>query len=97
MQWWVPVTVAIIGGPLMWFLARFDRNNTKQHSSNMHVLQRIEGKVDNVEAKLSKVDDRLNSHIDWHQHRIRPPWWGGLNGRNVRGNSTGSGEEKAAV
>jgi hypothetical protein len=57
--YWVPIVVAIIGGPLMWFLARFDRRNTQQHGANMKVLERIEGKVD-------KVDDRINSHITWH-------------------------------
>lgn len=56
---WVPVIVAIIGGPLMWFLARFDRRNTQQHGANMKVLERIESKVD-------KVDDRINGHIEWH-------------------------------
>jgi hypothetical protein len=57
--YWVPIVVAIIGGPLMWFLARFDRRNSQQHGANMKVLERIEGKVD-------KVDDRINSHITWH-------------------------------
>jgi len=56
---WVPVIVAIIGGPLMWFLARFDKRNTQQHGANMKVLERIESKVD-------KVDDRINGHIEWH-------------------------------
>lgn len=56
---WVPVIVAVIGGPLMWLLSRFDRRNTQQHNANMKVLTRIESKVD-------KVDERLDSHIDWH-------------------------------
>ena len=56
---WVPVIVALIGGPVMWFLARFDKRNTEQHGANMQVLTRIETKVD-------KVDERLDSHIDWH-------------------------------
>lgn len=56
---WVPVIVALIGGPVMWFLSRFDKRNTDQHNANMHVLTRIEHKVD-------KVDERLDSHIDWH-------------------------------
>jgi hypothetical protein len=56
---WVPIIVAVIGGPLMWFLARFDKRNTQQHGANMEVLHRIETKVD-------KVDDRVHSHITWH-------------------------------
>jgi hypothetical protein len=64
MAWWVPISVAVIGGPVMWFLARFDRRNTEQHSSNMHVLNRIESKVD-------KIDERVDNHIHWHLHGHR--------------------------
>jgi hypothetical protein len=55
----VPIAVAVIGGPIMWLLHRFDRRNTEQHGANMKVLERIESKVE-------KVDDRLSDHIDWH-------------------------------
>lgn len=96
MQWWVAIIVALIGGPLMWFLARFDANNTKQHNANMNVLQRIEGKVDNVETKLGKVDDRLNSHIDWHQLGTKP-MLGGRNGRNAQGDPVGIKSRKRTV
>lgn len=56
---WVPVAVALIGGPVMWFLTRFDKRNTDQHAENQKVLTRIE-------SKIEKVDDRLNDHITWH-------------------------------
>ena len=56
---WVPIAVALIGGPVMWFLSRFDRRNTDQHAENQKVLNRIESKID-------KVDDRLHDHITWH-------------------------------
>lgn len=56
------MVVAVIGGPLMWFLAKFDKRNTEQHGANMKVLERIEVKVD-------KLDDRLDGHIDWHSHK----------------------------
>lgn len=57
----VPIAVALIGGPVMWFLHRLDRRNTHQHDGNMGVLKRIEGKVD-------KLDDRFHHHISWHAH-----------------------------
>ena len=57
--WFVPIAVAIVGGPLMWLLSRFDKRNTEQHGANMKVLERIESKVD-------RVDERLSDHIDWH-------------------------------
>lgn len=59
MYWWVPIVVAVIGGPLMWGLAKFDRRNTQQHAENQKVLLRIEGKVDHI-------DTRLDDHIDYH-------------------------------
>jgi hypothetical protein len=59
MYWWVPIVVALIGGPLMWGLSRFDKRNTKQHAENQEVLLRIEGKVDHI-------DNRLDEHIDYH-------------------------------
>lgn len=61
-MWVTPVVVALIGGPLMWLLKRFDNRNTKQHAQNQDVLLRIEGKID-------KVDERLDEHISWHLTR----------------------------
>lgn len=55
----VPLAVALIGGPMMWLLHRFDRRNTEQHGENLKVLHRIENKVE-------KVDNRLTDHIEWH-------------------------------
>jgi len=57
----VPIAVALIGGPLMWLLRRFDKRNTAQHEGNMSVLTRIEHKMD-------KLDDRIHHHISWHAH-----------------------------
>lgn len=59
MAWWVPIAVAVIGGPLMWGLSRFDKRNTEQHAQNQEVLLRIEGKVD-------KIDGRMDEHIEYH-------------------------------
>lgn len=55
----VPVIVALIGGPIMFMLNRFDKRNTSQHEGNMGVLHRIEGKVD-------RLDERIDGHLDWH-------------------------------
>lgn len=58
----VPVIVALIAGPMMWMLRRFDQRNTEQHAANMDVLHDIHGKVD-------RIDSRLDSHIEWHAHK----------------------------
>jgi len=54
-----PVLVALIGGPVMFFLHRFDRRNTSQHDNNMGVLTNIEKKVD-------RLDERMDDHFEWH-------------------------------
>ena len=51
--------VAVIGGPVMVLLRRFDRRNTEQHGANMGVLERIESKVE-------RLDERMDNHLDWH-------------------------------
>lgn len=58
-EMWVPIVVALITGPLVVILAKFDKRNTAQHGANMEVLQ-------NIEVKIDKIDDRLDGHIDWH-------------------------------
>jgi hypothetical protein len=67
----VPITVALIGGPLMWLLRRADRNNTEQHDRNMDALQKIGESVDKVGAKVDRLDERLDDHVAWHAHRDR--------------------------
>jgi len=53
----VPILVACIGGPVMWFLTRFDKRN----GENQRVLNRIEDKIE-------KIDGRIDDHITWHAH-----------------------------
>lgn len=57
----MPILVALIGGPVMWFLSRFDRRNTEQHGENQKVLNRIEKKIEHL-------DGRVTDHITWHAH-----------------------------
>lgn len=63
---YVPIIVALIGGPVMWFLHRFDKRNTAQHGQNMEVLSRVENKVDRVDGKV----DRLDQKVDVLDHRV---------------------------
>ena len=57
---WVPVVVALIGGPLMWALHSFDKRNTEQHGQNMAVLNRVEGKVDRMDGKVDRLDEKVD-------------------------------------
>ena len=56
---WVPIVVAMIGGPLMWGLRQFDKRNTKQHERGMDVIYRVEDKVDGIRHDFS-------DHLQWH-------------------------------
>jgi hypothetical protein len=60
------VAVAVIGGPMMWFLSRFDRRNTEQHAQNQDLLTRIDGKVDRLDSKVDRLDRQIDSHIRNH-------------------------------
>jgi len=67
--WWVPLAVAAIGGPVMWFLHRFDRRNTEQHDRNMDALTDVRRSVDRVGDRVDEVADRLTDHIEYHLDR----------------------------
>lgn len=64
--WFVPIAVAIITGPIVVLMARFDRRNTEQHDNNMMELRRIGRTVENVDSKVEKIDERLDHHMEWH-------------------------------
>jgi len=70
------IVIALIGGPLMWFLRRFDRRNTEQHTQNLTHLEHtrdlvagIDSKIDRVQEKVDTVDERLFRHVEGHDHR----------------------------
>lgn len=56
---YVPIAVALIGGPVMWFLSRFDKRNTEQHGANMEILERVETKLDRMDGKVDRVDEKV--------------------------------------
>jgi hypothetical protein len=58
----VPIAVALIGGPVMWFLHRLDQRNTHQHGQSMKILTE-------VRDDMKTVRRRLDKHIDWHAHQ----------------------------
>lgn len=64
------IAVAIIGGPLMVLLKRFDRRNTEQHGQSVEILQRLDSKVDRLDSKVDRLDHKLDTHLtDRNKHR----------------------------
>lgn len=66
MEWLVPIIVAVIGGPLMWGLHRFDRRNTTQHAQNLDVLNEIKSDVKDIRQDVKNVRGDLYDHIVSH-------------------------------
>lgn len=50
-----PIIVAIISGPTMLMLKRFDRRNSDQHAANMKVLTDLRTDVHNVASDMREV------------------------------------------
>jgi hypothetical protein len=63
--WIVPISVALIGGPVMYFLRRFDRRNTDQHAENKAVL-------DLVLTGQERIESKVDGHIAWHLESAEP-------------------------
>ncbi len=59
---WVPIIVAVIGGPVVVVLQKLRKENTAQHAEGRALLERVANKVDNVATKLDE-------HIGWHKGR----------------------------
>ena len=56
------LAVALIGGPVMWLLARLDRRNTKQHGQSIDILERLDGKVDRLDGKIDTHNNDTRRH-----------------------------------
>lgn len=64
------LAVALIGGPVMWLLARLDRRNTTQHGQSIDILERLDGKVDRLDGKVDRLDGKIDTHNnDTRRHR----------------------------
>lgn len=57
MEWLSAVAVALIGGPMMWMLHRFDRRNSKQHADNGDILTGIKDAVTENRDDIREVRD----------------------------------------
>jgi len=63
MDWWVPIVVAVITGPVVVILQRLRRENTEQHAESRGLLEHLVIKID-------KIDDKLDDHMDdGHKHK----------------------------
>ena len=61
------VGAAIVGGPVMFFINRFRRENTEQHAENLNVITEIAEKIGKVDNKVDNVAEMMKDHIHWHK------------------------------
>jgi hypothetical protein len=64
---------AIIAGPIMWYLRRFDARNTEDHGVNKEILTEVAQEVRHVSKKIEQLDVRMYDHIQWHADQISKP------------------------
>ena len=56
MDWgWVPIVVALIAGPVMWMLKRFEHRNDEQHAENGKILASIKSAITEQGADIRDV------------------------------------------
>lgn len=69
MDWgWVPIIVALIAGPMMWMLKRFERRNDAQHAENGAVLSSIKDAVLSQSADIHDVKADVRDLKQDHRH-----------------------------
>jgi ABC-type bacteriocin/lantibiotic exporter with double-glycine peptidase domain len=74
------VMVALIGGPIMFLMSRFDRRNTEQHAENKAVQEETIREIQDVKTLVALAAERATSadrhaeeasrnittHLAWH-------------------------------
>lgn len=61
---WSGIIVALISGPLMWFLYQLDKRNTKQHGDAVELIKSVKGDVKDVKEMQVWMDLKLDKHIE---------------------------------
>lgn len=59
-NWFVPILVAIIGGPIMFLLSLLRKENKNQHLEGRELVKEVIQKVD-------KIGTKIDGHIGWHK------------------------------
>ncbi len=59
-NWFVPILVAIIGGPIMFLLSLLRKENKNQHLEGRELVKEVIEKVD-------KIGTKIDGHIGWHK------------------------------
>ena len=71
MNWWVPIVVAVITGPVVVLLQRLRSENTEQHAESRSLLHHMIIRVDDIHDNLHELKEDFNEHKkDNHKHDV---------------------------
>lgn len=69
MNWWVPLVVAVITGPVVVLLQMLRNENTTQHAESRELLHHMIIKVDDIHDDVADLKEDLSKHTkDGHGH-----------------------------
>lgn len=61
---WAVVASALISGPLMWVLYKFDKRNTDQHGKAVDLIKSVKQDIKDVKHMQVWMDTKLDRHIE---------------------------------
>lgn len=61
---WSAIIVALITGPIMWFLHRLEKRNTEQHGQAVNLIKEVKKDVREVRDAQVWMDKKLDRHIE---------------------------------
>ena len=71
MQWWVPILVAVITGPVVVLLQRLRTENTSQHAESRSLLNHMVIKIDKIDDAVTELKEDLDEHKkDGHRYDV---------------------------
>lgn len=75
---WEPIIAASVTGVLalvgiVWQSRKTRRVNTFEHMQNSGKLDTIETKMDRIDYRVERVQDRLEDHLEAHRRFTDPP------------------------
>lgn len=71
MSAWVPVVVALISGPMMWALVRFERHNSRQHHDAMDFHKETRRVLETATSDLHAGQQDIRSDVREVKQEIR--------------------------
>lgn len=68
-NWWVPLVVAVITGPVVVLLQMLRNENTNQHAESRELLHHMIIKVDDIHDDVADLKQDFSKHTkDGHGH-----------------------------